>query len=143
VAKHSGRLELTWAGKDKALLSAGDGKYDYTFVDRTDPRVLEVRVLQEVGRCAAPSPSDPLLGLRTAPTHDNLLITGDALHALDALRKTPEWAAQYVGRVKLVYIDPPVQHGASIRCLRRQHRPLHLADDASRPFAADSAPPGC
>jgi hypothetical protein len=36
VAKHSGGLELTWANKDKALLLTGDGKYDYTFVDRAD-----------------------------------------------------------------------------------------------------------
>lgn len=25
-----GRLELTWTDKDKALLSTGDGRYDYT-----------------------------------------------------------------------------------------------------------------
>ncbi|MDV3131449.1 site-specific DNA-methyltransferase [Mycobacterium sp. 29Ha] len=29
------------------------------------------------------------------------------MHALDALAKTPEWAAKYLGSVKLVYIDPP------------------------------------
>lgn len=41
MAKHTGRLELTWTDKDKALLSAGDGRYDYTFTDRDDPRVRE------------------------------------------------------------------------------------------------------
>jgi hypothetical protein len=33
VAKHQRRLELTWTDKDNALLSTGDGRYDYTFVD--------------------------------------------------------------------------------------------------------------
>jgi hypothetical protein len=34
---HSGGLEHTWTNKDKALLSTGDGKYDYAFVDRSVP----------------------------------------------------------------------------------------------------------
>ena len=46
-----------------------------------------------------------------APTSDNLLVTGDAMHALDALRRTPEWASKYLGKVKLVYIDPPFNTG--------------------------------
>jgi hypothetical protein len=37
AAIHSGGLELTWTNKHKALLSTGDGRYDYTFVDRRDP----------------------------------------------------------------------------------------------------------
>ena len=40
------------------------------------------------------------------PTTDNLLITGDAMHALDSLTKTPEHSAKYLGKVKLAYIDP-------------------------------------
>src|SRR5690606_4282246 len=46
-----------------------------------------------------------------APTHDNLLITGDAMHVLDALAKIPAYAEKYLGRVKLVYIDPPFNTG--------------------------------
>src|SRR5205807_5248268 len=38
---------------------------------------------------------------------DNLLIRGDALHALSALGELPELAATYRGKVKLVYLDPP------------------------------------
>jgi hypothetical protein len=30
---HVGQLELRWTDKDKALLSVGDGNFDYTFVD--------------------------------------------------------------------------------------------------------------
>ncbi|MGH3815220.1 MAG: hypothetical protein ACRDUV_22705 [Pseudonocardiaceae bacterium] len=33
MAKHSGGLELTWTDKNKALLSIGDGKYDYTLAE--------------------------------------------------------------------------------------------------------------
>lgn len=110
MAHHSGRLELTWSDKDKALLSTGDGKYDYSFVDRHDPRVLEVRLLHEVDRTPVARPAERPESL-PHPTEDNLLITGDAMHVLDALRKTPEWAAEYVGKVKLVYIDPPFNTG--------------------------------
>jgi DNA modification methylase len=110
AAQHSGRLELTWTDKDKALLSTGDGKYDYTFAERHDPRVLEVRLLHEVDRVSAEVPAARPAGL-PVPTDENLLITGDAMHALDALGKTPEWAARYLGRVKLVYIDPPFNTG--------------------------------
>jgi adenine-specific DNA-methyltransferase len=110
LARHSGRLELTWADKGKALLSSADGKYDYTFADRCDPRVLEVRLLHEIDRFDVPVPKSRPVDLPT-PTSDNLLITGDAMHALDALRKTPEWAAKYVGKVKLIYIDPPFNTG--------------------------------
>lgn len=110
AAGYSGGLELTWTNKDKALLSTGDGKYDYTFVDRADYRVSEVRLLHEVERIDAPTPegrSDEL----PEPTADNLLITGDAMHALDVLSKVPEYAERYLGKVKLVYIDPPFNTG--------------------------------
>ena len=36
MSRYEGRLELTWTNKDKALLSTGDGKYDYAFVDPAD-----------------------------------------------------------------------------------------------------------
>lgn len=58
AVKHAGQLELTWTNKEKALLSTGDGRYDYTFVDPADYRVNEVRLLHEVGRYDAEVPSD-------------------------------------------------------------------------------------
>ena len=145
VAKHEGRLELTWTDKDKALLSTGDGRYDYTFVDPSDRRVAEVRLLHEVERVEAATPADRPAELPT-PTTDNLLITGDAMHVLDALTKIPEYADRYLGKVKLVYIDPPfntgqaftnyednIEHSIWLTMLRdrlRQIKPL-LAADAS------------
>lgn len=145
MGKHRGRLELTWTDKDKALLSTGDGKYDYTFTDRDDPRVREVRLLHEVDRTQAPTPEGRPDNL-PKPTVDNLLITGDAMHVLDALAKTPEWSEKYLGEVKLVYIDPPfntgqafthyedsIEHSIWLTMLRdrlMQVKPL-LADDGS------------
>ncbi|MFW6068103.1 MAG: site-specific DNA-methyltransferase [Chloroflexota bacterium] len=38
---------------------------------------------------------------------DNLLIQGDALNALTSLIRLPEFAREYVGKVKLCYLDPP------------------------------------
>lgn len=42
---------------------------------------------------------------------ENLLIRGDSVDALRALVRTPEYAEQYRGKVKLVYIDPPFNTG--------------------------------
>jgi adenine-specific DNA-methyltransferase len=110
MGRYQGRLELTWTNKDRALLSAGEGRYDYEFVDSHDPRVLEVRLLDQVDRVEADGAEDQAAGL-PEPTTDNLLITGDSMHALDALAKTPEHAAKYLGKVKLAYIDPPFNTG--------------------------------
>lgn len=143
MGKHQGRLELTWTDKDKALLSTGDGKYDYTFTDRDDPRVREVRLIHEVDRIEVPTPENRPEGL-PEPTWDNLLFTGDAMHVLDALTKTPEWSHKYLGSVKLVYIDPPfntgqtfdnyednIEHSIWLTMLRdrlRQIKPLMASD---------------
>lgn len=108
--QHQGQLELTWTDKDKALLSTGDGKYDYTFVDPADYRVSEVRLLHTVGRVDAQTPPERPDDL-PVPTTENLLITGDAMHALDSLTKIPEYAETYLGQVRLVYIDPPFNTG--------------------------------
>ncbi|WP_130288558.1 site-specific DNA-methyltransferase [Pseudonocardia sediminis] len=145
VAGYNGGLELTWTNKDKALLSTGDGKYDYTFVDRADYRVSEVRLMHEIERVEADSPQAQPAGL-PEPTTDNLLITGDAMHALDVLAKVPEYSERYLDNVKLVYIDPPfntgqaftnyddnVEHSVWLTMLRdriRQIKPL-LSDDGS------------
>lgn len=106
ASKHAGRLELTWTDKEKTLLSTGDGQYDYTFVDPSDYRVSEVRLLHEVDRVEAPTPEGRPEGLPD-PTGDNLLITGDAMHVLDALAKIPEYSEKYLGKIRLCYIDPP------------------------------------
>lgn len=143
--KHAGRLELTWTDKNKTLLSTQDGKYDYEFVDPGDLRVSEIRLLREAERVEAPTPPERPSDL-PAPTTDNLLITGDAMHALDALAKIPEYADTYLGRVKLCYIDPPfntgqaftnyednIEHSVWLTMLRdrlRQIKPL-LAKDGS------------
>lgn len=143
--KHTGRLELTWTDKDKTLLSNGDGKYDYTFVQPSDYRVSEVRLLHKIERVEFPCTEDLPDG-HPEPTTDNLLIGGDAMHALDALAKMPEYADKYLGKVKLVYIDPPfntgqafsnyednIEHSIWLTMLRdrlRQIKPL-LAKDGS------------
>lgn len=133
-----GRLELTWMGKDMALIPAEDGKYDYEWVDPADPRACEVKsieVVKTVGETAA------------APgASDNLLIVGDSGDALRSLGTIPEWAAKYRGKVKLLYIDPPfnteqifehyadqLEHSIWLTMMRdrvRDIKPL-LADDAS------------
>lgn len=121
----TGRLTLSWANKDKALLSHGESGYEW--VERDDPRAREVRLLDEVGRvgdAAEPrrlrdsaAPHHRWLRDSAAPNRletslrDNLLIRGDSLDALRALVRTPEYAAQYRGKVKLVYIDPPFNTG--------------------------------
>lgn len=94
-----GRLTLSWANKDKALLSHGESGYEW--VDRDDPRVNEVRLLEDVS----------LAGDAAGTPGDNLLIRGDSLDALRAIVRTPEYAAEYRGKVKLVYIDPPFNTG--------------------------------
>jgi len=98
VPAPKGRLELTWTNKDRQLLSREDGSYEWT--DPGDYRVSEVRLLHEVatvGKVSAPSER----------AKDNLLIRGDALHALASLAKLPEFGGEYLGKVRLAYIDPP------------------------------------
>lgn len=144
MTKHKGRLELTWTDKDKALLSTGDGKYDYTFAEPSDYRVSEVRLLEELGSFDAEIPAD--FEPPFAPTTDNLLITGDAMHVLDSLRVIPDYADKYLGKIRLCYIDPPfntgqvfdnyednIEHSIWLTMLRdrlQQIKPL-LSDDGS------------
>lgn len=110
MAKHSGRLELTWTNKSMALLSVSDGKYDYTWVDPTDYRASEIRLLHYVDeiRCEDARPRGSAL---PQPTTGNLLITGDAMHALDSLASIPEFSDEFLGKIKMAYIDPPFNTG--------------------------------
>jgi adenine-specific DNA-methyltransferase len=95
----SGRLSLSWVHQDRALLCDGHG--GYSWVDRDDPRLAEVRLLAETGR----------VGTVTGGPRDNLLIQGDCRDAWRALVRIPEWAAAYRGAAKLVYLDPPFNTG--------------------------------
>ena len=100
--KHSGRLELTWTNKQHRLLVYR--KEGYEWVPPHDYRVSEVRLLRDAA----------LLGRTRAEesrSSDNLLIRGDALNALVSLSKLPAFAAEYVGGVRLAYIDPPFNTG--------------------------------
>jgi adenine-specific DNA-methyltransferase len=96
MGTYEGRLELTWTNKHLRLLAHEDGSYEW--LSPADYRVAEVRLLNavsavgEVGRVRAA---------------DNLLIRGDALSALTSLSRLPEFAGQYLGKVRLAYLDPP------------------------------------
>jgi adenine-specific DNA-methyltransferase len=100
----TGRLELTWTNKHLRLLTHEDGSYEWTHPG--DHRVAEVRLLNDattVGEARADR----------ARAKDNLLIRGDALHALTSLNSLPEFAQEYVGKIRLVYIDPPFNTGGA------------------------------
>ena len=98
AVEHSGRLELTWTNKHLRLLANQEG--GYTWVPPADYRVAEVRLLhdvEEVGETRS----------ERSRAKDNLLIAGDALNALTSLCELPEFAREYVGKIKLAYLDPP------------------------------------
>jgi adenine-specific DNA-methyltransferase len=133
-----GTLELMWMGKDLAVIPSEHGKYDYAWVDRSDPRAREVKSI-EVTRMVGDE--DGATG-----ASENLLIVGDSGDALRSLGTVPEYAAKYRGKVKLVYIDPPfntektfehyadqLEHSVWLTMMRdriESIKPL-LADDAS------------
>jgi adenine-specific DNA-methyltransferase len=95
---YTGRLELTWTNKDQRLLASEDGSYEW--VPPSDYRVAEVRLLRDAGVVGdVKSERDR--------AQDNLLIQGDALNALTSLIELPEFAREYVGKVRLAYLDPP------------------------------------
>lgn len=102
----AGRLELTWTNKHLRLLAHEEGTYEWT--NPGDHRVAEVRLLNNVAT--------------VGDTHDeydrakdNLLIRGDALHALTSLASIPEFRDEYLGKVKLCYIDPPFNTGQAFK----------------------------
>lgn len=96
MARYEGRLELTWTNKHLRLLAHDDGSYEW--VNPADYRVAEVRLLHDITTVGE-------VGKKRAA--DNLLIRGDALNALTSLARLPEFATEYLGKVKLCYIDPP------------------------------------
>ncbi len=98
MASYEGRLELTWTNKHLRLLAHDDGSYEW--VPPADYRVAEVRLLHDAGTVGSVSSDKDR-------AKDNLLIRGDALNALTSLIELPEFAREYVGKVKLGYLDPP------------------------------------
>lgn len=106
------RLQLTWYNKDKALIPTETGKYGYTWVDPSDPRYCETHtlVLDDYVQGSQTPKSDEFAYSERAdlePQDDNLLILGESGDVLEALTRVPELAEKYVGKVKLIYIDPP------------------------------------
>lgn len=97
-----GKLELTWTNKGKKLLAHADNTYEW--VAPEDERVAEVRLLNNVTAVGATK------GLEERAS-DNLLIRGDALHGLTSLASLPEFRGEYVGKIRLCYIDPPFNTG--------------------------------
>jgi adenine-specific DNA-methyltransferase len=83
-------------------LSFEDGTFQWT--DPTDFRVSETRLLHDVTEVGDVHPI-------AARSKDNLLIRGDALHVLTSLAKIPEFADEYLGKIRLAYIDPPFNTG--------------------------------
>ena len=106
------RLQLTWYNKDKALIPTETGKYGYTWVDPSDPRYCETHtlIMDDYVRGAQTAKTDEFTYSDRAdlePQEDNLLILGESGDVLEALTRVPELAEKYVGKVKLIYIDPP------------------------------------
>jgi adenine-specific DNA-methyltransferase len=93
-----GRVELTWTNKDERLLTEEDGSYRW--IPAADFRVAEVRLLDH-----AATVGEVRSERRRAA--DNLLVRGDALHALTSLIGLPEFGEEYAAKVKLAYLDPP------------------------------------
>lgn len=112
----SQRLELTWYNKDQALIPTTRGKYGYSWVDPRDPRYCEVHTLVETCRVdgiQSEKVENTAYSARAdlEPTEDNLIIRGESGDVLEALHYVPELAEQYVGKVKVCYIDPPFNTG--------------------------------
>lgn len=110
--KKQQRLELTWFNKDKALIPTENGKYGYSWVSPQDPRYCQTRPLvlgKIVEGVQAPKRDDAAYSVRAdlEPTTGNLLINGESGDVLEALTRVPELADEYLGKVKLCYIDPP------------------------------------
>ena len=106
------RLQLTWYNKDMALIPTENGKYGYSWVDPADPRYCETRpiVVDDHVQGAQASKVDSRVYSEMAdlePMGENLLINGESGDVLEALTRVPEYVNKYVGKVRLIYIDPP------------------------------------
>ena len=97
------RLELLWPNKDRFLLIPKDDEGKPVWVDRDHPAAHEVRITDFTAEVGQVNEADPY--------SDNLLFVGDSLDVLRILCEVPEYRAQYRGKVKLIYIDPPFNTG--------------------------------
>ena len=98
------RLQLTWYNKDMALIPTEDGRYGYSWVDPSDPRYCETRVLElddYVTGEQTPKREGVSYSVRAdlEPQDDNLMVLGESGDVLEALTRTPELAERYVGKV--------------------------------------------
>lgn len=145
------RLQLTWYNKDKALIPTETGKYGYTWVDPSDPRYCETHTLiydDYIEGKQAEKTEEFTYSERAdlEPQDDNLLVLGESGDVLEALTRVPELADKYVGKVKLIYIDPPfntaqifanyednLEHSVWLTMMRDRllHLKKLLADDGS------------
>lgn len=98
AGSYDGRLELTWTNKPLSLLANDDGSYEW--VPSADYRVAEVRLLHTVATVGSTEPEKDR-------AKSNLLIRGDALNGLVSVTSLPEFSREYVGKVRLAYVDPP------------------------------------
>jgi adenine-specific DNA-methyltransferase len=101
----SSDVELDWRNKQLRLLTTEEGQD--VWVHPTDLRHLEVRILEPV--------------VQVGDNRQNLLIRGDASHALTALIKDESYCSEYVGKVRLCYIDPPFNKGEDFEHYRDSH----------------------
>ena len=106
------RLELTWYNKDMALIPTETGRYGYKWVDPSDPRYCETHTLiyDEYIQGVQSPKSDKYQYSPQAdyePQTKNLMILGESGDVLETITRVPELAKEYLGQVKLVYIDPP------------------------------------
>ena len=106
------RLQLSWYNKDRALIPTEQGKYGYTWVNPSDPRYCETHALiydeYILGKQSPKTEGVTYSELADLePQSDNLMILGESGDVLETLTRVPEIANKYVGKVKLVYIDPP------------------------------------
>lgn len=97
------RLELTWPGKDKFLLTPKDEQGKPVWVARSHPAASEVRLASFTDEHGTVDSDNPW--------GDNLLFVGDSLDALRILCEVPEFGQEYRGKVKLAYWDPPFNTG--------------------------------
>ena len=106
------RLELTWYNKDMALIPTEAGRYGYKWVNPSDPRYCETHTLiyDEYIQGEQSPKSDEYQYSPQAdyePQTKNLMILGESGDVLETITRVPELAKDYLGQIKLVYIDPP------------------------------------
>jgi adenine-specific DNA-methyltransferase len=108
------KLELSWYNKNKVLFW-DKKKNDYVWVEPTDIRVSESRILKEKKVLGEPNSvwdtkqKKWIKSDKKIPKEEqNLLIKGDNLLALKALED------DFTGKIKLCYIDPPFNTGSRI-----------------------------